>query len=242
MALATPEPPPAEKPQSEIRTFSFVPRLGFMATGSGTLEQKCSGGDCGTVYTYTDWPIFYSGTSSADYDHKPAIAIGADFMFKLGDIIRIGPGLMHTFNMSIKPDGASNDMDFGSLTDINFVFEVIPRVSPTVWLVPRAQLGVSMLTPSGDFDRMLKSYKDYCNSNSDVFSGCDTLGGPFFGVNVGLGFGAMFAVSPSVRLRVDSMYQYYTINGWNVKVSGGDANATSTVSGGRGFLMGGVEF
>ncbi len=244
MDLTTPEPPPAEEVGPEIRTFSFVPRIAILGTGSGSMEQKCTGEDCDLIYAYTEWPIYGSGSAAQDYDHKPAFALGADFMFKLGELFRIGPGLLHTFNMETKADldGLDVSSDLGSRTDLNFVAEVIPRVGRNVWLIPRVQIGLSMLTPSGTMNNLLKDYKDYCNINSDVFTGCNSLSGPYFGPNVALGIGAMFAVGPRVRLRVDGMYQHYAISGWDVKVQGGNANATSSISGGRSLLMGGVEF
>lgn len=81
--------------------------------------------------------------------------------------------------------------------------------------------------------------KNDCTNSA--MSGCDSVDNPHLGYNLGLGFGAMFAVSPSVRLRVDTLYQYYSINLYNVSAT--DANATLTLdaSGSRYFLFAGME-
>jgi len=229
MSLATPEPAPAvPRDEYKIKTFSFVPRIGLQAGGSGTLERKCEGSSC------------ISPTSaSADYDMKSAFAVGADFMFKVGDLVRMGPGLLYTNTMDVKGDGATSSDELGSIVDLNFVFELVPRVSPTVWLVPRAQLGLSFLNTSGATMDSQNVTKNDCTNSA--MSGCDSVDNPHLGYNLGLGFGAMFAVSPSVRLRVDTLYQYYSINLYNVSAT--DANATLTLdaSGSRYFLFAGME-
>jgi hypothetical protein len=59
-------------------------------------------------------------------------------------------------------------------------------------------------------------------------------------VQLGLGVGVMFPVSPSVRLRGDAMFQYYKINLYTIE--GGGLKAEENVTGSRGFLMAGAEF
>ncbi len=228
MNLATPAPAPAPAEEAKIKTFSFVPRIGLQLGGSGTAEDKCDGSDC-TGYTNT----------STDYDLKTAFSIGADFMFKLGDLFRIGPGFLYTTTMDVKASGATSNTELGSIVDVNFVAEVIPRVSPTVWLVPRVQLGLSVLNASGDMKTALDNGKTTCLNNA--YTGCDSFDNPHVGFNLGLGFGAMFAVAPTIRLRVDTMYEYYSISVYSYSAPGLDANVTGSASGGRYFLLAGME-
>jgi hypothetical protein len=236
MALATPEPPPAEKPQAEIKTFSFVPRIGIQAGGSVKMKGSCDGSSCET-----------SSSDSSDADLKTAPAIGADFMFKLGDLFRIGPGLLHTFTTDVEAEGTS--IEAGSLTEINFVAEVIPRVSPSVWLVPRLQTGLALFNASGPLKTSINSSKQDCTDLKDATSGsgtnisCSNFDNPHIGFDIGLGFGAMFAVTPSIRLRADVMYEYFESTLGKVEASGGGIDATSTVklAGDRYLLMAGME-
>lgn len=233
MNLETPAPAPLPAEEAKIKTFSFVPRIGLQLGGSGTWEDSCDGSDCGNYQN-----------SSLDYDMKTAFAIGADFMFKLGDLFRIGPGLLYTNTMDVKPSGDSSSHEMGSTVDVNFVAEVIPRVSPTVWLVPRVQLGVTVLNASGDsagdLQNTLNGMKATCEATSGI-TGCDSLNNPHVGVNLGLGFGAMFAVGPTIRLRVDTLYQYYSVSLYSLGASGYNATDSGTASGGRYFLLAGME-
>lgn len=202
------------------------------------MELKCDGNACGTNSTF-----------SYDYDLKNAFAIGADFMFKLGDLFRIGPGLFHTFTTDVEVDGVSGEA--GSLTEVNFVAEVIPRVSPGIWLVPRLQTGLALFNASGDVkNAFVTPMKETCNDMKSQYSGygvtvnCSNFDNPHIGFDIGLGFGAMFAVGPNVRLRADLMYEYFDAILGKVEASGGGDSATQTLdlSGSRYLLMGGAEF
>jgi hypothetical protein len=153
----------------------------------------------------------------------------------------LGPGLFYVFpsGIDIKDGGKS---DVGSDLSLDFIFEVAPRVGPAIWLVPRAQVGFTALFPSGDLDTFLTDMKNACNDRGD--SGCDSLSGARPGVNGGLGFGALFAVSDSVRLRADLLGQLYVVSLYsaNAPASFGGAHVSRAVGGSRFFLLGGVEF
>lgn len=231
MNLATLAPAAQTAPveEAKIKTFSFVPRIGIQIGGGGTFEDKCDGSDCGN----------YVNTST-DYDLKTAFAIGADFMFKIGDLFRIGPGLLYTHTMDEKESGASSSTELGSIVDVNFVAEVVPRVSPTVWLVPRVQFGLSMLNTSGTFKTRQDAMKTSCTSTEGE-TGCDSIDNPHMGYNLGLGFGVMFAAGPTVRFRVDTLYQYYSLSLYSLGVTGLNATESGSASGSRYFLLAGIE-
>lgn len=237
MADLAPEPPPVEKSQFEIKTFSFVPRLGLQATGSMTEEYKCDGASCPST-TATNY----------DYDLKSAFAIGADFMFKVHDLVRIGPGLLHTF-ASDATIANSPKFELGTITEINLVAELIPRVSPVVWLVPRLQLGATVFNASGTFKTAIATAKAGCAADQTTYSSdgatvsCSNYDNPHVGFNLGIGFGALFAIAPSIRLRADALYEYFSFPIGNEEGSGNgyDFKLTDTLSGSRFLLMAGVE-
>ncbi len=200
-----------------------MPRLMLAPSGSGTLE--CEGDGC-------------VSNRGRDYDHKSAFGLGADLLFRTGSVIRLGPGLAYTAEYDVEFDGASTDYTVGGDFTLSFVLEAAVPVSPTVWLVPRGQIGLLLLFPGGDLRDELDELKTQCNAAE--LSGCDSLDGARPGAQGGLGFGVMFAVGPDVRLRVDTMYQFYSVNLYTVEGSYGDAAVN--LNGSRGFLMAGVEF
>jgi hypothetical protein len=217
-------PAPAhEEPAGEIGTVSFVPRLMLAPFGSGTLE--CEGDGCVT-------------NEGVDYDHKSAFGFGADVMFRVGSVMRLGPGLAYMTEHDIELDGSSDDYTIGSEFTLSFVLDAAIPVSPTVWLVPRGQIGLLLLFPGGDLRDNLDELKTQCEAAG--ISGCDSLEGARPGVQGGLGFGVMFAVSPNVRLRADAMYQFYSVNVYTLEGPGVDAAVN--FNGSRGFLMAGAEF
>ncbi|MCK6537154.1 MAG: hypothetical protein L6Q84_29650 [Polyangiaceae bacterium] len=218
------EPPPPQKQPHRLGSVAFVPRLMLGVFGSG--EIACDGSACGA-------------TSDLDYDHQTDFGIGADVLFQVGSALRLGPGIAYLPEYDIEPDvPGANDFTVGSDLDVSFVIEAAIPVSPQVWIVPRGQLGVKALMPSGDLEDVLDATKATCESGG--LSGCDSLEGARPGVQLGLGVGVMFPVSPSVRLRGDAMFQYYKINLYTIE--GGGLKAEENVTGSRGFLMAGAEF
>ena len=213
-----------------MNTFAFVPRIGVQFLGSGSLNAQCSGSSC------------TAASDSIDYDLSQAFAISFDFLFRVGDLFRLGPGLAYTHTMDWQASGQSSHTEMGNLTDLNFVAELIPRVSPTVWLVPRLQLGLTVYNASGTADTDESANKASCNSSSGV-SGCDSIGSPHLGYNIGAGFGVLFATGSAVRVRIDLLADYYKFN--LVDITGTDStgatHVTETASGLRYLLMAGIE-
>jgi len=236
MVLAAPEQQPVSHVQAEIRTFSFVPRLGLQLGGSATEAASCTGGSCSS-----------SGTTSIDFDLKSAFAIGADFMFKVHNLIRIGPGLLYTTPTDGGSGGTSAEV--GSFTEINFVAEVIPQVSPTIWLVPRAQLGASVFTATGPYKTGIARLKEQCTTDQATYSSqgastnCTNFDNPHLGFNIGLGFGALFAVTPRIRLRADALLEYFKVTLGKEEITGGgyDFKLTDTLASSRLLLLLGAE-
>jgi hypothetical protein len=220
--------------QKELKTFSFGLRAGLLLGGSGTNKVDCTSGDCSSITA-----------GENDYNHRVSGAFALDFLWKVGSIIRLGPGLAFVAPSSITLKNVPSEFEkyeVGSDLSIDFVLEVVPRVGPAAWLAPRFQLGPTVLFPSGDLKDSLNALKDTCNTSGA--SGCDSIGGPRPGFNIGLGFGALFGVGDSVRLRADLLAQYYVINLYTTTIdtSFGSFEASRNVGGSRFFLLGGVEF
>jgi hypothetical protein len=217
-----------EKP---LKSFSVGLKAGLMMGGSGT--NKCTSGDCSLI----------DSNNEVGYTHKVSGGFGADFLWKIGSLVRLGPGAFFVFPSSIERDTpASSSYEVGSDLSIDFVLELAPRVSSAVWLVPRAEIGGTALFPSGDLDNDLRTLRDLCNQSGA--SGCESVGGVRFGGNGGLGFGALFGVGESVRLRADLLAQLYVVNIYSAQLpsSIGGGNVSRSVGGSRFFLKGGVEF
>jgi hypothetical protein len=222
----TPEQPAPTGPQ--IKTFSFVPRLGMQLGGSGSFSTSCDGPNCGATTA-----------PGADYSLGMAFALSADFLFKIGSLFRLGPGLMYTHTMHVTEDvpGATS-VEMGSLTNFEFVTEVVPKVGESVWLVPRLQMGLSMYNASGESADAETANQTSCSS-SGLIDGCDTYKSPHFGFNFGAGFGVMFAAGPMLRVRFDSLVEYYYLMLSNRTLLGN--TVIESASGPRFLLLGGIE-
>jgi hypothetical protein len=200
--------------------------------GSGT--NKCTEGDCSVFFPTDDAGDF-------DYTHRASGGLGAEVLWKLGSLIRLGPGLFY-----VLPSGVDfargGKSDLGSDLSLDFIFEVAPRVGPATWLLPRAQFGGTLLFPSGELDAFLTDMEDACMDRGD--SGCESISGPRPGVNGGLGFGVLSAITDSVRLRMDLLAQLYLVSLYsaNAPASFGGTPVSRTVGGSRFFLLGGIEF
>lgn len=216
--------------------FSAVVHAGLLLGGSGSLKYTCNGSYCSSMPSET-----------TDYSHKVAFALGADFLWRLGSIVRLGPGVMFVPGQSVtlesnkvlEPNN-THEPGIGSDMAIDAVLEIVPQVSDTVWLAPRLQAGLGVFFPGSDLGDYLDSTKQGCNTTQ--FDGCDSINSTDIGWHAGLGFGVIFAVSDLVRLRADVLAQYYSFNLYTVKAKTVDFKASEDVSSSRGFLLLGVEF
>jgi hypothetical protein len=215
------EPVVAAEPGPKIKTFSFVPRLGLQLGGSGTRKAESPG-----------------GSASQDFSVSMAAAISLDFMFKIGSLFRIGPGLLYTHTMDVKDDvpGATS-VEMGTITDFDVVAEVVPKVGGSVWLLPRMDMGLSMYNASGVAADSETANQQGCESYG--INGCSSYKSPHIGFNIGPSFGVMFAAGNTVRVRFDTSLRYYSIN--LASLDSGGQTATLTGSGIRYFLLGGIE-
>jgi hypothetical protein len=206
-----------------------VGRIGFIVGGGGDLEGKCSGSGCGTT------------GSSANYDDKSSLVLGADLMGHLGPQLRLGGGLLFAPNTSFEGDHGG-DLDAGSDLSLQVIVEGVFDVSPTVALTLRGQGGGLFLFPGGDLSDAIDSDKSLCDS-VPANQTCEVKDGPYVGWTAGGGFGALFAAG-TVAIRADLTLQWYGIDTVGVKTSvlGGDVDTTSNFSGNRVILGGGVEF
>jgi hypothetical protein len=236
-----PRPKPSDSP---IRLFSFVPRLGAQLAGSRNYDNECTGSYCSTGMV-----------TNSESDLSMAVAVSFDFLFKVGELFRLGPGLMYTHTMDAQRSGESSH-EWGNLADFDFVAEVIPRVSSSVWLVPRAQMGLTAFNASGTTESNENSVQALCDastassSSGSAFSasGCSGIKSPHLGYNVGLGFGVMFGTGSRVRFRVDGLLNYYSIGLGEVTYTvpnatgvNDTAHMATAASGTRYLLLAGIE-
>ncbi len=218
-----------------LEGMAFVPRLGLVMPSSGEGETSCDGSGCEAAGLLE---------GEGDYDLTYGFAVGAELLFSLSPLIRIGPSLILGLGIEAETEDADGDddtADFGMIGNLNFVFELTPQVSPTVWLTPRAQLGLAMYNATGDAADFEDDMKEGCEDAGGV-DGCESYTGPHLGWGFGLGMGAMFSVSPSIRLRGDLMWNYYSISTFSLSSSDLDVDDYSnTVSGSQIMLLGGIE-
>jgi hypothetical protein len=220
-------PPPVERGPN-ISRFSFGVRLGAQIMNSSTASEDCSGSCAGFV------------AASTDYSISTAPALGLDFLVRVGEILRIGPSLVYTHKMDYEPStGASRE--FGSLSTLNGAAEVVARVAPKVWLVPRIELGLMAYNATGAAAEAESNAKAQCAPRSST--GCDGIESPHFGFDLGGSFGVMFAVSTHVRIRFDAVAQYYSFDLGDSTESLNAQNRTITdnMSGSRYLVFGGFE-
>jgi hypothetical protein len=220
MDLSTADVPPPKERAATIGGFSFVPRLGLQIGGisGGTGKVECSGTFCSSITM-----------SDMDYELSKAVAVSFDFLFKVGELFRIGPGLMYTNTMDVYPSKQSNHTELGNLTDIDFVAELIPRVGPSVWLVPRLQFGLTAYNASGTAETGEKENMDACKNQT----GITTL---------------VASNCTGVRLRVDGLLNYYSFGLGEITYTYDDGYSTPesarlklSTSGTRFLLLAGME-
>lgn len=228
-------PPVTPRPRLALPRSAVILRGSLLTTGSGTLKDSCSSG---------------CTSDSLSYTHNVAIALSADFLWKLASVVRLGPELMYVVGESVSMSGtglptnvSGNNIvgtlspSFGSDLALDAVLEIAPQVARTVWAAPRVQLGGGVIFPGGDLGHYLDLLKSACKA--DGYGGCDAIGSPAVGWNAGLGFGVIFAVSKSVRLRGDLLAQYYSFSLFTVH---GGVDSSESISSSRYFLAFGVEF
>jgi hypothetical protein len=234
-AYGEPQPPPPPLPDANrIPKFGLAVRLGPMFGGSGSLETTCEGTDC---------PADYGNSTS--YVRKMSFAMDLGFLFRVGKVIRLGPGLSYGSTQTIKietdADGSREDFELGSEIGINFLLEAAIPVGDGMWIVPEGSLGILILTPSGEFKDYLAAMRAECDANLFT-TGCDAFDGPRVGFGAGIGVGFMGAVSDKVRLRGDLIAQYHVINVVSGQSFFGDATISEDFTGSRFFFLVGADF
>jgi len=219
--------PPDDK---RLPRFNFVLRGALMLGGTGTDKLTCEG-DCSGLFT----------PAGVDYDHKLGFGVGADFLWGLGSLVRLGPGIMYVAPNDVDVGDVDSSYGIGSDFSLNFVFELTPRVGENVYIVPRAQLGFLLLFLGDDLDAARDRTQRDCETAG--FSGCENLDGARPGFDFGIGAGVLVDVGP-VRVRGDLMAQFYAINLYTLELSGIGVSSrlSENLSGVRYFFMAGVEF
>ena len=224
-------PPNQTAPEYELKGFLVIPHLGLLVAGNGAMSRQCDASNC---------PDGLDGV--AGYAHEKAILISADFLWQLGPYFRIGPSIQYTIASDLDPDTSTEPKyEIGPMAGLDFVAELSARVGPTSWLVPRVQLGLMLVDPQGDLDNTLTATQALCES-AETIDNCDSLDGARVGIEFGLGFGGLFALSDTVRLRADGLAQLYSLRLYKLHDAAQDQDLSLTATGARFMLLGGMEF
>jgi hypothetical protein len=238
-----PEAPPGRPPEVEsagagqsrfpVQGFVFLPRLGFILTGSGEGEVDCSGTACG-------------GASGADndVDERSVFGLGGDVLYQMSPNLRLGLGLLLVPSTKFETE-AENTESYGIDLSTSFVVEGIFPVSPTFALTVRGQVGPTLLFAGGDQSDAIAQLERQCSTaKANGATKCEVFDGPYLGYSFGLGGGVVFAASNRVRLRADLLYQRLSLPllGYDVEQPMGTTDARAHLSSGRLWLLPGVEF
>ncbi len=233
-AGATADPAPATAQadhQIDLGGACLVPHIGLLAFGSGTLRRSCDGGGCDPNLE-----------GASGFRHNQSLQLGVDFLWQLTSWLRIGPGVLYTVEGDIDP-ASSGEQTFGlgPIASLDAVAELSIGIADRVWLVPRVQGGLSVLTPVDELEDHIREVRQRCQED-DSLKDCDSLDGTRFGANLGVGAAGLFAISESVRLRLDAILEWYYLRIYSVHDSARAQDLTLHANGVRGMLLGGMEF
>lgn len=217
---------PTEPTNEALPWITAVPRLGLVAYGAGEDKLSCRG-DCAG----------FAGTDTG-YEHRPAFTMGADALFGIGRFLRLGPSFEYTFTNSVDLSGRGA-FDVGSDFTVNGAVEGVLPLTPRADLHARFEGGLLGLDEGTD----LKRYLDVLRTELCTPGDCPISEGLHVGWNVGLGIGGAYRVHRHVRVRVDMLFQYYSLELYTLdaRLLGHDIQAYETLSGGRLFLSVGAE-
>jgi hypothetical protein len=223
--------PGTTKAPSSFDTRIVIPvlRLGS-ASGSGKIESTCSGNGCGSV-TY----------GTADTDDQSSGALAADVLFRTTGRLRLGVGGMwlpsprHLIKFQ---DGTQTKFESGDELHALGVVEGLFPTSTRFAFTLRAQAGVIVLIPGEDHERIINQEGEKCRGLQTCINKHSGFVGPSFGLSAGI----LYDVG-GVRLRADFLFQRYSVPLFDEQVGDGtySASQTTTLSGTRTWLMGGVE-
>jgi hypothetical protein len=212
----------------EVPFFSLGARLGVVPWGTGEQKNECAG------------PCAMFAPDDATYSHLPAFVVGVDALFGAFDRFRFGLGVLYVPTSSIRLAGASRHFEVGSDVDIDAVAEGVVRATPRVWILPRLQGGLLVLSPGGDLRTTLDGLHRDC---SGLAQGCDSLTGAYTGWNLAAGGGALWVSSERLRVRADLLFQYYSVPLYTITgtLAGEPIEVSERLAGGRMFLTIGAE-
>lgn len=231
VASTTPASDQDSSPSYELTGVCLVPHLGMLAGGSGNLTRSCEGSGCDPNLS-----------DSAGYTNRRALIIGADFLWQLTPLVRLGPSLLYTVEGDVDPDSGDETVyGFGPDASVDAVAELSVRLGRRAWLVARLAGGLSVLMPEEDLDDTLAEVSAQCRAD-DSLQHCDSPKGSHLGFNFGGGAGLLYAVSETVRLRFDALVEWHRIRLYSLRDSTRSQDLDLKLTGTRTMLLGGMEF
>ncbi|MBK7585516.1 MAG: hypothetical protein IPI67_35690 [Myxococcales bacterium] len=203
--------------------FAAVVRAGYIVTGSGERDTKCTGSDCPSIRT-------------EDYDDKSGLVLGADFFGHLSPQFRLGGGLL--FAPNTKMETSDGSAKVGSDLSLLAIGEGVFDVGPTTALALRLFVGPAIVIAGSDLKDENDSINDSCKQVN-----CKFDEGSNAALSYGVGGGVIVDVG-SVALRFDLLQQWYSGKGRKVDYSGSGVDATieEEISGSRTLVAVGLDF
>jgi hypothetical protein len=209
--------------------IAVVPRLGLVTYGAGEDKLACRG-DCAG----------FAGTDTG-YQHTPAFTMGVDGLFGIGRFLRLGPSFEYTFTNPVDLSGRGA-FDVGSDFTVNGAIEGVLPLTPRVDVHARFEGGLLGLSEGGDLKRYLDTLRtEFCAPPGE--GDCPISEGLRVGWNIGLGIGGAYQVHPHARVRLDLLFQYYSLELYTLDANllGHAIQAYESLSGGRLFLSVGAD-
>ena len=209
-----------------------VLKVGFLYSGEGDASTDCTASGkfkCG------------GDDDSISLDDESGLSLGGDLLWNVGSTLRVGLGALYNMETALSYEGKKRTI--GSDVSLHGVFEYVGPLSNTAAFVLRAQLGVLVLMPGGDYKEELDEGKDKC---SDVPSSmnCTVEDGPFVGLAYGFGPGVTFALQ-GISLRAELLYQGMSLDLDSAELSDSSGNGVAIESkyeGNRVLFLIGAEF
>lgn len=210
--------------------FGF--HVGLLASGSGTVESELTSGTA-------------SQTEEADYDEKTTAAVGIDLLIAPSHGFRVGLGLLYVPFVKLDIEDEDDDFEVGQNLSAMIVLEPVVPVSERVGIPLRLQGGGTMFLAGGDLEDTIDELDRECEEGKDdgSYLDCEVDKSPFFGWTIGGGPGVIIA-QERTRIRLDLRFQYYRVPGIDASAevaAGADVSQSTTLSGTRFLLSGGVE-
>jgi hypothetical protein len=220
------QPPPPERRHRNV--VLLVPRVGLAVGGGGEVSQSCSGSLCDT-----------SG-ETLDTSDDSGLILATDLLFRIGDVVRIGPTFTYSGSSAIKIDTDDGNVNFGLGQELigGLALETEIEASDVVSILFRAQAGASILFVDSDLKDMRLQLRNQCAMSTLA---CNRNIDPFFAFQYGFGAGLLGHLEKiALRGEVGIHFASYSYSD-NVESPPFNATMDSSIDTSRIVVLFGVE-